>query len=54
MLLTWVWCRLHTLDLRDLPAYVESGNYDVMIEWGGTDYIHFHVPEGSNIFSQVV
>jgi len=44
--------RLHTLDLRDLPAYVESGDYDVMIEWADTEYIHFHVPAGSNIFSQ--
>ena len=45
--------RFHTLDFIGLPMYVESGDYDVRIEWGASEYMQFHVPNGSNIFNQV-
>ena len=45
--------RFHTLDFVGLPKYVESGDYDVRIEWHDSEYIQFHVPGGSNIFDQV-
>ena len=45
--------RFHTLDFVGLPQYVESGDYDVRIEWQSSEYIQFHVPGGSNIFDQV-
>ena len=46
--------RFHTLDFIGLPLYVQSGDYDVRIEWGASEYIQFHVPNGSNIFDQVL
>ena len=35
-----------------MPLYVQTGDYEVRIEWPTDNYLQFHVPAGSNIFDQ--
>ena len=43
---------MRLLSFTNLPAYVASGDYHVLLEWPG-GFAQFHVPNGSNIFAQL-
>ena len=48
---------MRLLSFTNLPDYVKSGDYYVLLEWPATPaptpagFAQFHVPEGSNVFS---